>query len=69
MFLKYMDRKFTMLIERDGSGNYVASVVELPGCHTQAKTWDELMTRIKECIQLCLEKDVSDLPAPSSLSG
>ena len=33
----------------------VASVPELRGCHTQAKSLDELMTRIREAIELCLE--------------
>jgi hypothetical protein len=28
---------------------------ELPGCHTQAKTLDELNSRIKEAIELYLE--------------
>ena len=33
----------------------IASVPELKGCHTQAKSLDELMERIKEAIELCLE--------------
>ena len=53
-------KTFNVLIERDGEGYYVASVPELPGCHTQAKSLDSLLTRIKEAIELCLE--VSDVP-------
>ena len=34
---------------------FVASVPELPGCHTQAETLDELNRRIKEAIELYLE--------------
>ena len=45
------------IIERDTEGWYVASVPELRGCHTQAKSLDELATRIKEAIQACLEDD------------
>jgi len=48
-------REFTVVIEQDEDGIYVASVPELPGCHTQAKTLDELNRRIKEAIELYLE--------------
>jgi len=48
-------KKFTVVIEQDEDGIYVASVPELPGCHTQAETLDELNRRIKEAIELYLE--------------
>lgn len=50
-----MKRDFTVVIERDEDGIYVASVPELVGCHTQAKTLDELRERITEAVQLYLE--------------
>jgi len=50
-----MKREFSVVIERDSEGYYVASVPELPGCHTQAKSLDKLMERIREAIDLCLE--------------
>ncbi len=54
-----MNREFNVIIERDEEGFeegfYVASVPELHGCHTQAKSLDKLMERIKEAIALCLE--------------
>jgi predicted RNase H-like HicB family nuclease len=50
-----MKKEFTVVIEQDEDGIYVASVPELEGCHTQAKTLDELIERIKEDIQLYLE--------------
>jgi predicted RNase H-like HicB family nuclease len=50
-----MDREFTVIIERDARGFYVASAPTLHGCHTQARSLDELMERIKEAIALCLE--------------
>ena len=50
-----MGQEFDVVVERDGEGFYVASVPTLPGCHTQARSLDELMERIKEAIQLCLE--------------
>ena len=49
-----MSRDFNVFIERDSEGNYVASVPSLRGCHTQAKSLDELIERIREAIQLCL---------------
>ena len=48
-------REFTVVIEQDENGIYVASVPELPGCHTQAETLDELNRRIKEAIELYFE--------------
>ena len=46
---------FTVLIEKDEDGGYVATVPELKGCHTQGNTMAELMANIKEAIELCLE--------------
>ena len=46
--------KFTVVIERDENGFYVASVPALRGCRTQAKTLDALMKRTREVIELCL---------------
>jgi predicted RNase H-like HicB family nuclease len=50
-----MTRQFNVVVERDTDGYFVASVPSLPGCHTQAKSLDELMLRIGEAIELCLE--------------
>jgi predicted RNase H-like HicB family nuclease len=50
-----MSREFNVIIERDADGYFVASVPNLPGCHTQARSLDDLMERIKEAIILCLE--------------
>ena len=49
------ERVFNVLVERDEDGYYVALVVELPGCHTQAKTLDELNRRIKEAVEAYLQ--------------
>jgi predicted RNase H-like HicB family nuclease len=48
-------RESDVVVERDGEGFYVASVPALPGCHTQARSLDDVMERIKEAIELCLE--------------
>jgi predicted RNase H-like HicB family nuclease len=50
-----MSRQFDVVVERDSEGFFVATVPALPGCHTQAKSLDQLMERIKEAIELCLE--------------
>jgi predicted RNase H-like HicB family nuclease len=50
-----MQRQFDVVIERDEDGFYVASVPQLPGCHTQARSLDEVTERIREAIELCLE--------------
>ena len=50
-----MQRQFDVVIERDTEGYYVASVPQLHGCHTQAKSLDDIMVRIREAIALCLE--------------
>ena len=49
-----MSKEFNVIIERDLDGYFVASVPNLPDCHTQAKSLDELIERIKEAIILCL---------------
>ncbi len=50
-----MTTEFSVVIERDADGYFVASVPNLRGCHTQARSLDELMDRIREAIKLCLE--------------
>ena len=50
-----MTEKFTIIIEQGEDGYLISDVVELPGCHTQAKTYDELMERTKEAILLYLD--------------
>lgn len=50
-----MAHEFTVVIEQDEEGYLVGTVPQLKGCHTQARSLDELMARIKEAILLCLE--------------
>ena len=52
-----MQQKFNVVIERDSEGWLIASVPSLQGCHTQARSFDELDVRIREAISLCLEDD------------
>lgn len=53
-----MTRDFNILIEEDEEGYFVASVPELRGCHTQAKSLEEPVKRIREAIEFCLEVKV-----------
>lgn len=50
-----MKKEFLVIIEQDEDGTYIASVPDLPGCHTQADTLNELNDNIKEAIELYLE--------------
>ncbi|HRU05693.1 MAG TPA: type II toxin-antitoxin system HicB family antitoxin [Candidatus Brocadiia bacterium] len=61
-----MTREFSVVIERDADGVFVASVPALRGCHTQAKSLDVLMKRIREAIEICL--DVEE-PAATEFIG
>ena len=58
-----MARQFDVVIERDEDGYYVASVPQLPGCHTQARSLDEVMERIQEAIALCVDVRGEDPPS------
>jgi len=59
-----MAKEYDVIIEQDAEGYFVATVPAFKGCHTQAKSLDELMRRVKEAVALCLEVDG---PAPESL--
>jgi predicted RNase H-like HicB family nuclease len=63
-----MTRQFDVIIERDEQGYFIASVPALHGCHTQAKSLDVLMQRIREAIELCLEVEGA-LPEPLDFVG
>ncbi|MCX5890877.1 MAG: type II toxin-antitoxin system HicB family antitoxin [Deltaproteobacteria bacterium] len=58
--------RFTVLIERDDDGYLVATVPALKSCYTQAKNMEELLPRIKEVIELCLQEED---PVPMSFEA
>jgi predicted RNase H-like HicB family nuclease len=64
-FLKML-REVSVIIEKDEDGYFVASVLSLRGCHTQAKSLDVLMKRIKEAIELC--REVEDPYTPNDIT-
>ncbi len=52
-----MARKYTLIVEKDEEGWLVSEVVELPGCHTQAKDMNQLLLRTKEAIKAYLAEE------------
>lgn len=56
-----MKHEYDVVVERDEEGLYVATVPALHGCHTQARSLDQLMERVKEAIELCLEVEGQDV--------
>jgi predicted RNase H-like HicB family nuclease len=63
---KMTKREFYVLIEKGENGYLIADVPELPGCHTQGETREELLANIKEAIELYLEvQDERYLSEPS----
>ena len=64
-----MTRQFNMIIEQGEDGYLISEVVELPGCHTQAKSYDELIKRTKEAISLCLKCQKKQVEIPERFIG
>jgi len=52
---------FNVIIEQDEEGIYVAIVPEIEGCYTQGETLQEVLERIKEAIEVCLEADREEI--------
>ena len=58
-----LNQEFCVIIERDEDGYYVGEVPQLRACYSQGRTLDELMTNIREVIELCLEERAEE-PVP-----
>lgn len=54
-------RVYTVRIERDEDGWWFATVLEVPGCHTQGKTIATVRERIREAMAACGAPEVADL--------
>ncbi|MBN8569364.1 MAG: type II toxin-antitoxin system HicB family antitoxin [Ignavibacteria bacterium] len=50
-----MKNEYNIIIEQDTDGYYVGYVPKLKECHSQAKSIDQLIVRMKEVIELCLQ--------------
>ena len=62
-----MIRNFTVLIEQGEDGAYIATVPSLKSCYTQADTIHELLDKVHEVIELCLEEN--EVPALAKFIG
>ena len=60
---------YDVIIEKDEEGYFISKVPGLPGCHTQAKSMDELIERTKEAIALCLECEEPGIEVESKFIG
>lgn len=56
-----MNGVYTVVIEKDEDGYFVGSVPTLPGCHTQARSIDQLMDRMAEAIAVYLGARADEL--------
>ena len=64
-----MKNEYTILIEKDEDGYYVGSIPALPGCHSQARSVDQLMERMEEAIALWLDVEQDTDPSPLEWVG
>jgi predicted RNase H-like HicB family nuclease len=60
-----MTQKFNVIVEQGEDGYLISEVVGLPGCHTQAKSYDQLIERTKEAIRVYLKAKKLDEPIPT----
>lgn len=60
---------YKVIIEKDEDGTYIAKVPDIPGCYTQGKTVKEVMERIKEAIEVCLESEKENEYEPLEFVG
>lgn len=47
--------KFTVVVEQDEDGLYVASVPALAGCYSQGASYEEALENVKDAIRLHIE--------------
>lgn len=60
---------YTVLIEQDEDGMYIATVPDIPGCYTQGKTVEQAMGRVREAIQVCIEAEELEDILPMKFIG
>jgi predicted RNase H-like HicB family nuclease len=49
-------KTYNIIVEQGVDGYLISSVIELPGCHTQAGSLDELYKRTKEAIEVYIDE-------------
>ena len=53
--------KLKVIVHKAEEGGYWAEVPAIPGCYTQADTWDELLHNIYEAVEACLSVDIEEI--------
>jgi len=53
--------KLKVLVHEAEEGGYWAEVPAIPGCATQGKTFDELLSNIDEAVEACLSVDIQEI--------
>ena len=53
--------KLKVVIHKAEEGGFWAEVPAIPGCHTQADSWEELLPNIYEAVEACLSIDTQDV--------
>lgn len=58
--------RYTIILERESDGGYVASVPAMPGCVSQGDTRSEALANVRDAIGLYIEdcRDAGD-PVPT----
>ena len=54
--------KLKVIVHEAEEGGYWAEVPAIPGCATQADTFEELLGNLYEAVEGCLSVDVGDVP-------
>jgi predicted RNase H-like HicB family nuclease len=67
--MKGQSLNYTVLIEQDEDGIYIAKVPDIPGCYTQGKNVEQAIERVKEAIQVCLEAEELEHIMPLKFVG
>lgn len=50
-----LPKKFTINVEKDEAGFFIASIPEIQGCHTQARSLPSLWDRLNDAILVCID--------------
>jgi predicted RNase H-like HicB family nuclease len=53
--------KIKVIIHKAEEGGFWAEVPAIPGCFTQADTWEDLLPNIYEAVEACLSVETQDI--------
>ena len=61
--------KLKVIVHEAEEGGYWAEVPAIPGCATQGKTFEELLSNLYEAVEGCLSVDVRDIATSGTDHG